>query len=180
MKKTKITKSLIVVLSFFMCVLLVCSTSAYFNFLKSFEGAGNLPVLKIDYEVTGGSVDSLKNIVYNGQTEVNLSVNLTTNGNNISGYVRVKVGFIWSNNLSNKTYSSSQQLIDACSINYDTSLWNLKNDYLYLKSPIEKDSSVNLFSKITFGDVNNSYRGEEVSIHLFNEIYQTTNLPQNW
>ena len=39
---------------------------------------------------------------------------------------------------------------------------------------------LNSFDSIDFGEKISSYRGEKVSLYIFTEIYQTTNLPQNW
>lgn len=174
-KKLEI-KNIILVFSIIIISLIISFSSlAYYNFKKIYDGSGTLPILNIGKVITNGTEETLKNIYYNGQSETQVEVKLNSNGNNISGYVRVKVFYEWSDSL-NSLFNGSY----ACSVNYDTSTWTEKNGYLYLNQPLEKDSEVVLFDKLNFAELTNEYRGKKVDISLLCEIYQTANLPENW
>lgn len=181
MQKTKNIK-VILCLLFIITILSVITFSslAYFNFSKVFEGGGELPILHIDKSFINGDETSLKNIYYNGQIGQNLTVKLNTNGNNIGGYVRVKIAYAWSGSLSNITYNTSHELVNACSVDYDENIWQEKNGYIYLKNEMLKDSEIVLFENIIFDSLTEDYRGNKVDIYLICEIYQKTNLPENW
>lgn len=176
-KNVKILLSLII--SIITLSIITLSSIAYFNYKKVYEGSGNLPILNINSTVIESEAD-LKNIIYNGQTQEFVTVKLNSNGNNVSGLVRVKVAYVWSGSLSNITYDDENNLIKACDVNYDTALWQEKNGYLYLKSSLEPDQEVTLFSEITFGNLSDNYRGKRVDLYLICEIYQTANLPEDW
>lgn len=182
MKKVSFDKIFIILLlAIFVMSAITLSTTAYFKFRKVFDGNGNLPILNIDYKINTGDIDSLKNIVYNGQVDEQISVALTTSGNNVSGKVRAKVGISWSNSLNNTPYNNNNEIVTACEIVYQTSLWEQRNGFFYLKSLMEKDGEIELFSSIKFGEaLPDEYRGENVSIYLILEIYQDYNLPANW
>lgn len=176
-RSLKIISALILSLSVLTIVML--SSLAYFNFKKVYEGTGNLPVLNINYTVKD-NVSSLKNIVYNGQQTEDVEVKINTIGNNINGLVRIKIGYVWSGSLSNTAYVEGT-LINACSINYDDSLWQQKqNGYFYLNAPMQPGQEIMLFNQIKFENLTDNYRGKKVDIYIICEIYQTTNLPENW
>lgn len=181
-KKLKI--GLATLLAILGVLILSTTTLAYFNFKKVYEGEGNLPILNIEYQILGGTKDSLKNIVYNGQESNKITVILNTEGNNVSGCVRAKVVAVWSNSLNNTPYNDDNVIVTACKVSNSNptskDLWEFKNGYYYLKEPLQKESYVVLFDSIDFGEKISAYRGEKVSIYVFTEIYQTTNLPQNW
>ena len=181
-KKEKIWLTILLVV--LTILILTTSTHAYFNFKKVYEGSGNLPKLNINYTVSGNNPNALKNISFTGQANNNITVTLNTLENNISGYVRVKVGIVWSNSLNNTPYNDNNDIVTACAINNTISenanLWQLNNGYYYLIQPMEKDTEVVLFDQIIFGESLSSYYGERVSLYIFAEIYQTTNLPENW
>ena len=187
-KKLKIVKNLkvwLIVLVTLLSILLVSTTTlAYFNYIKVYEEQGYLPKLNISYTISGNNPESLRNIYYSGQDAENITVKLTSYGNNISGYVRVKVAISWSNSLNNTPYNDNNQIVTACDIsNYEISnrnKWEKRNGFYYLKEPMAKDSEVVLFDQIVFGEYLSSYVGERVSIYIIAEIYQTTNLPENW
>lgn len=169
--------SLVIVLS----GLLTFSSIAFFKFEKSFTGSGTLPILKIDYSINTNNKDSLKNISYNGQESQNIEVKISTNGNNISGFVRIKVAIVWTNLLNNTPYDDSNEQITACDLNYDDSVWTKKaNNYYYLNDAMEENQEIVFFSNILFGNLPEEYRGQQVSIYLITEIFQTSNLPENW
>lgn len=176
-KNVKILLSLII--SIITLSIITLSSIAYFNYKKVYEGSGNLPILNINSTVIESEAD-LKNIIYNGQTQEFVTVKLNSNGNNVSGFVRVKIAYVWSGSLSNTTYDIDGNLIKACDVNYDKTLWQEKNGYLYLKSGLEPDKEVTLFSEIIFGNLSDNYRGKKVDLYLICEIYQTSNLPENW
>jgi len=184
--KINLVKSLKIWLVFLLAILtiLIISTTtlAYFNFLKVYEGAGNLPKLNISYSVSGGNVENLRNITYTGQSSNDITVILSTYENNISGYVRAKVAISWSNSLNNTPYNDNNELVKACDVKntINENLWEYKNGYYYLKTLLEKDKEVVLFNQVSFADGITTYRGERVSIYILAEIYQTTNLPENW
>lgn len=184
-KTNKILKVWLYCLIALLTILILSTTSiAYFNFKKVYEGEGNLPKLNINYTISGGTTASLNNISYTGQPSNSLTVTLNTNENNVSGYVRVYVGFVWSNSLNNTPYNDNNQVVNACSVSNslqeNASLWEYRNGYYYLKQAMEKDTEVVLFDTIVFGEAISSYRGERVTIYIVADIYQTTNLPENW
>lgn len=178
-KKNYVKISLSLIIALIVISIITISSIAYFNYKKVYEGNGNLPILHINSTVLDSEAD-LKNIVYNGQDSKYAEVKLNTNGNNINGLVRVKIAYVWSGSLSNITYDDENNLIKACDVNYDTALWQEKNGYLYLKSSLEPDQEVTLFSEITFGNLSDNYRGKKVDLYLICEIYQTANLPEDW
>lgn len=185
LEKIKTLKICLISLVVFLSLLILSTTTlAYFNFKKVYEGEGNLPKLNLDYAVVGGSANSLRNIPYSGQTSQDITVSISSYENTIKGYVRVKVGIVWSNSLNNTPYNDYNQLVTACNVsNKDTqnaNLWEYKNGYYYLKEAMEKDTEIVLFDEIIFAEGISSYLGERVSIYVFVEIYQTTNLPENW
>ena len=170
---------LIYLISIFIVSALSFSTIAYFNFKKIYEGEGELPKLNIYSTVSTGDVSSLRNIAYTGQSSENIAVKLNTEGNNISGYVRVKVSVVWVNFLNNTPYNDKNELVTACSVSNskaeNAALWEERNGYFYLKAPMEKNTEVTLFDKINFAnDLPIAYRGERVSIYVIAEIYQTS------
>lgn len=178
-KKNCVEISLSLVVALIVISIITLSSLAYFNYKKIYEGSGNLPILNIYSTVLDSEAD-LKNIIYNGQSSNYAEVKLNTNGNNISGLVRVKIAYVWAGSLSNTTYDDEGNLIKACDVNYDTTIWEEKNGYLYLKSSLEPDNEVTLFSEIIFGNLSDNYRGKKVDLYLMCEIYQTSNLPENW
>ena len=178
-KKNYVKISLSLIIALIVISIITLSSIAYFNYKKVYEGNGNLPVLNI-YSTVLDSEDELKDIIYNGQTQEFVTVKLNSNGNNVGGLVRVKVAYVWSGSLSNTTYDDENNLIKACDVNYDNSLWQEKNGYLYLISSLEPDQEVTLFSEIVFGNLSDNYRGKKVDLYLICEIYQTSNLPENW
>ena len=185
LKTIKILKVWLYFLIAFLTILILStSTIAYFNFKKVYEGEGSLPKLNINYTVSGGSEDVLKNITYTGQSTNSVIVKLNTLENNVGGYVRAKVAFVWSNSLNNTPYNDNNELVTACkvsnSLNENSNLWEFRNGYFYLKQAMEKDTEVVLFDTIVFAESLTTYRGERVSIYIIAEIYQTTNLPSNW
>jgi hypothetical protein len=184
-KKVKILKRLLYLSIVLFAVLIVSTTSiAYFTFKKVYEGDGNLPKLNLYYSVSGATTDVLRNISYNGQASNSITVKLNTMENNVSGYVRAKVAIYWSNSLNNTPYDDNNKLVIACEVlnsnAENANLWEFKNGYFYLKEPMEKDTEVTLFDTIKFAENITAYRGERVSLIIIAEIYQTTNLPENW
>lgn len=157
------------------------STLAYFKFQKTFLGDGVLPILNINYKLSNNDPLSLVNLVYNGQESEEIGVFINTNGNNISGRVRLRAAISWSNSLSNKTYNNNNELISACFITYNNSLWEERNNAIYLKQPMEKDTEIEAVISIGFGEnLPETYRGKSVLIKIFVDIYQDYNLPENW
>lgn len=170
---------LIAYIALIVMIILSITSFAYFSFKKVYEGGGDLPVLHINYTFASGNDNAMKNIVYNGQQSENVAVNINTNGNNLNGLVRAKIVYSWANSLSNLTYKDGN-VVKACSVSYNGSVWEEDNGYLYLIQQMEPDTEIELFSDISFENLPNNYRGNAVSVYLICEICQTNNLPTNW
>ena len=181
----KLTKRTILKLALYFTLIAMliamCSltTIAYFKFQKVYDGVGELPILNLQSEIKNAT--TLKNLSYNGETEKNISLNLTSTGNNMAGFVRVKAVIVWSNALNNTPEGENGAQIIACSLNYDNSVWEKREGYLYLKEALNNNSEVIVFDKIIFDEnIPQNYLGENVSVYLFAEIYQEANFPSNW
>lgn len=178
-------KTLILFFSLVLCLLLALASFtslAYFKFSKVFDGEGQLPILNIDYKVSTGLASDLRNITYSNQTETPVGVTISTEGNNMGGYVRVKVVVSWSNNLNNTPQNDGGSVITACAVAYDETSWEYRNGCYYYNGIMPKDSNIVLFEKINFHEEIplNTYLGETVTIVIIPEIYQQVNLPENW
>lgn len=184
MRKEKIEplKLFIILFALFISIAsITISTYTYFKYKKVYDSDGDLPILKINATINTADFNSLKNIIYNGQSGEDIVVTLNTTGNNTKGLVRVKVAVSWSNLLNNTTYNTNNELVTACKVTYNTDIWQEKNGFLYLKTALDKNSEVELFSSVKFGEnLPSEYRGEAVDIYLITEIYQENNVPGNW
>ncbi|MGN1208424.1 MAG: hypothetical protein ACI4TI_03045, partial [Christensenellales bacterium] len=121
-KVKKIGITLIIALLLIAISLSVSLSVAYFKYKKQFISSGDLPILNIDYQISTNDKNSLNEIYYQPQN-VDISVDLTTEGNNINGYVRVYVMISWINGLNNTPRDSEGQLLTACSLECDQNVW---------------------------------------------------------
>ena len=152
-------------------------TMAYFNYKKSFDGIGYLPVLSINFE----SDSSLKNIYYYGQEKTEFNVSLNTLGNNIDGYVRIKAAIVWSDSLSQTCLSKDDEMVTACTVMLgDESAWTYENGYYYLNSTIKPNTEMIFANGVKFANLTDEYLNKKIDIYVICEIYQQTNLPTNW
>lgn len=180
-KVKKIEIILITVLMLIIISLSVSLSSAYFKYKKQFSSDGDLPILNINYTINPGGESALNEIYYQPH-DIDVSVDLSTEGNNINGYVRVYVLISWINGLNNTPRDNEGNLLTACKVEYDENLWEVRNGYYYLKSEfMTPDTKVNLFNKVVFStSLPDTYVGEAVKIKVLAEIYQATNKPENW
>lgn len=181
-RKNLISLTAIIILAVLCFVLSINLSSAYFKYKKVYEGSGELPILNIDYKINSvsGKAEPLKNIVYLGQNREEISVLLNTQGNNINGKVRVKVGIVWSNSLNNTPLNDLSEQVTACKLNVDVSKWEFKDNCYYLKEDLKPNSEIALFEGLLFDPNLSEYLGNSVSVYLIVEIYQSTNLPEDW
>lgn len=161
-------------------------TGAYFKFSKSFLSSGDLPILRVTGSVSSSnnfvniSNDGIISMQYTSG-DVDLNVKISTEGNNIKGYVRVFVLVSWENSLSNV-----QDGEKVCDFVYNSDIWEIKDKgtgkYYYLKTGfLQPNEDVQLFSQIKFNEnFSDIYYSKSVNIVVVPEIHQTTNLPTNW
>lgn len=175
-EKVKILKIILLLLIIIESISIIAFSSlAYFKFQKIYEGNGDLPILNISKKLIDemGVVHNNEiNSTYNGQDESAIKLIIDTNGNNINGFVRVKINVSW---------TSSNLVADTISFNYDTSIWEIRNGIFYSINPIEPEQEMVLFDKIIFSDETTDYQDQSFKLRIFLcEIHQTINLPENW
>lgn len=191
-KLTKVKRleySFIIILTVIVLSLSLSFSMAYFKFNKQFSSSGELPILHIDKIVETNDINYLNDgtIRYN-LNDVNFKVSLTTNGNNISGFVRVYVLISWLDGLSNTKRDDSNNLVTICKLNFDETVWEILGDeergyYYYLKdkNAMEPNKEIILFNSVSFDDTfSTTYSNKLVEITMLAEICQATNKPENW
>ena len=182
-------KFVVIGLTLMVIALSVSFTTAYFKYKKYFNSSGEFPILKIDKRVETSSEEySQDGTIMYSLDDVNFNVTLTTQGNNIKGFVRAYVLIGWVDGLSNTKLNFEGNIETVCSLNYDEAVWEIRGDetsgyYYYLKNdkPIEPNQEIELFNSIHFNNnFASDYQYKSVEIVVIGEIYQATNKPANW
>ncbi len=183
-KAKKIGYSLIACLMLIVIALSVNFSLAYFKYKKQFSSSGELPVLNLTQKITTQESDYLasRTIMYR-PSDVDLKIELSTENNNINGYIRFSIWIEWLNGGPNEVLSEEGDLISVCVFEIDNTVWERRSGYYYLKNdrPIEPNETLTLFSKISFApEVNDTYQFQTVRFFIVPEIIQATNKPANW
>ncbi len=190
-KAKNIEKFLIVFLILIVLSLSVSFSVAFFKFSKQFNSSGDLPILNINKIVQADEnvfEDNGSHKLRYSLNDVNFSVKLTTENNNIDGYVRVYVVTSWVDGLSNTGRNNENVVVPVCKLNFNEEVWEIKGDeisgyHYYLKNNAKMlpNETIELFSSISFdNDFSSNYYNKMVEITIIAEICQTTNIPENW
>lgn len=190
-KAKNIEKFLIVFLILIVLSLSVSFSVAFFKFSKQFNSSGDLPILNINKIVQADEnvfEDNGSHKLRYSFNDVNFSVKLTTENNNIDGYVRVYVVTSWVDGLSNTKRNNENVVVPVCKLNFNEEVWEIKGDeisgyHYYLKNNAKMlpNETIELFSSISFdNDFSSNYYNKMVEITIIAEICQTTNIPENW
>lgn len=161
----------------FLLILLISSTFAYFKFSTYFYSEGKLPYLKLyaNVESIDGS-QALANIKYTGQTEQEVEVKFSTQGNTVSGKLRVMVIFEWDDNsLPNNPTNAEGETILAATIELDSpDLFDASNNIFKMKENFEPDSTITFMTAVKFAqDLPNDYLGHNVQVYILADLIQT-------
>lgn len=190
-KAKNIEKFLIGFLILIVLSLSVSFSVAFFKFSKQFNSSGDLPILNINKIVQADEnvfEDNGSHKLRYSFNDVNFSVKLTTENNNIDGYVRVYVVKSWVDGLSNTRRNNENVVVPVCKLNFNEEVWEIKGDeisgyHYYLKNNAKMlpNETIELFSSISFdNDFSSNYYNKMVEITIIAEICQTTNIPENW
>lgn len=157
---------------------------AFFKFKKQFSSSGELPILNLSYNVTTSNeyYATNKKLMYS-PGNIDFKVDLSTQNNNINGYIRFSIWLSWQNGLPNEVLNEDGNLITVCIFEIDNTVWERRNGYYYLKNdaPVEPNQTITLFTTISFaGEVSEIYQFQTVDFKIIPEIVQATNRPENW
>jgi len=158
----------------FLLLNILTLTLAYFRYSTHLYGEGTLPILNLVTKVENvTSTHALKTITYNGQSEIGLNVSFNTNGNNINGKLRVKISYIWQDNLTNTPYNNENVRVKAADcVLVEESGFRSDGDVYYLDS-VAPDTTINFISAIKFAeDLPSGYNGRQVSIYILADLIQ--------
>ena len=85
-------------------------------------------------------------------------------------FIRTKIEYI----IDNKVFPL-ENYIEG---NYST--WNNIDGYYYYNSKLSRESSIELFNKITIPNLTSEYIGKKVAVHIIVEAIQAKNFDGNW
>ena len=158
----------------FLMINILNVTLAYFRYSTYLYGEGTLPILRLHPHIENiNSINALKTITYNGQSETELAVSFDTNGNNIDGKLRIKVSFIWQDNLTNTPYNNESVRVKAANVLLvEGSSFTNDGDVYYLDS-VAPDTTINFITAIKFADgLPSNYNGRQVSVYIMADLIQ--------
>jgi len=88
----------------------------------------------------------------------------------IDCYLRTKIEYI----INNEVFSVTDY------IEGDYSSWDKKEDYYYYGSIFPKESTIELFHKVTVPNLTSEYYGKVIVVHIIVEAIQAKNFDGNW
>ena len=168
----KVCSALFILLLLVFNVLTV--TLAYFSYSTYFYGEGTLPILRLQYNVENiNSINALKTITYNGQSETELKVTFNTNGNNINGKLRVKLSYVWQDNITNNPYNEENVRVKAADVVLVEGSGFTNDGDIYYLNLVAPNTTIEFITAIKFADsLPSNYIGRQVSVYILADLIQ--------